>query len=60
MLPEQAITEYKKLYEARYGVVLSDAEASLRANNLVNFYTATLGSEHSSETKEVDSFRNNY
>jgi len=60
MLPEQAITEYKKLYEARYGVVLSDAEASLRANNLVNFYKATLGSKHSSETKEVDSFRNNY
>ena len=52
MLPEQAITEYKKLYEARYGVVLSDTEASLRANNLVNFYKATLGSE-SLKTKEV-------
>lgn len=60
MLPEQAITEYKKLYEARYGVVLSDAEASLRANNLVNFYTATLGSKDLNTTKVVDKPRCNY
>ncbi len=45
MLPIEAITEYKKLYEKRFGVILSDTEASLRANNLVNFYRATLGSE---------------
>ena len=45
MLPKQAIEEYKKLYQNHYGVVLSDAEASFRANNLVNFYKATLGSE---------------
>ena len=45
MLPTEAITEYKKLYEKRFGVVLNDTEASLRANNLVYFYKATLGSE---------------
>jgi len=45
MLPKEAIEEYKKLYEKRYGVVLSDAEAILRANNLVKFYKAVLGSE---------------
>ena len=52
MLPNEAIKEYQKLYEKRYGVVLSDAEASFRANNLVNFYKATLGSE-ALKTKEV-------
>ena len=52
MLPVEAIEEYKELYKNRYGVVLSDTEASLRANNLVNFYKATLGSE-SLKTKEV-------
>ena len=41
----EAIEEYKKLYEKRFGVILNDIEASLRANNLVNFYKATLGSE---------------
>lgn len=41
----EAIEEYKKLYEKRFGVILNDTEASLRANNLVNFYKATLGSE---------------
>jgi len=45
MLPMEAIEEYKKLYEKRFGVILNDIEASLRANNLVNFYKATLGSE---------------
>jgi len=45
MLPREAIEEYKKLYEKRFGVVLSDSEASFRANNLVKLYTAVLGSE---------------
>ena len=45
MLPNEAIKEYQKLYEKRYGVILSEAEASFRASNLVNFYKATLGSE---------------
>lgn len=45
MLPKEAIEEYKKLYEKRFNAILSDAEASFRANNLVNFYKAVLGSE---------------
>jgi len=57
MLPKQAIEEYKELYKKRFGVILSDAEASFRANNLVNLYRAVLGSE-SSEIKRTD--KNNY
>lgn len=53
MLPKQAIEEYKELYKKRFGVVLSDAEASFRANNLVNLYRAVLGSE-SLKTKLMD------
>ncbi|MFZ4500585.1 MAG: hypothetical protein ACOYMZ_03825 [Minisyncoccia bacterium] len=45
MLPQQAIEEYKELYRKRFGVVLSDAEAVLRANRLVNLYKAVLGPE---------------
>lgn len=45
MLPKEAIEEYKRLYKKRFGVVLSDAEASFRANNLVKLYKAVLGSE---------------
>jgi hypothetical protein len=40
MLPQEAIDEFKKLYKARFKVDLSDEEASLRANNLVNLYEA--------------------
>jgi hypothetical protein len=45
MLPKEAIDEYKVLYKKRFGVDLSDAEASFRANNLVNFYRVVLGPE---------------
>ncbi len=45
MLPKEAIEEYKELYKKRFGVVLSDAEASFRANNLVKLYKAVLGPE---------------
>lgn len=46
MLPQEAINKYKKLFEAHYGVKLSDAEATRRANNLVGFYKAVNGSAH--------------
>jgi hypothetical protein len=42
MLPQQAIDEYKDLYEKRFGVVLSDEEASFRANKLLSLYRAVL------------------
>ena len=38
MLPREAIKEFIELYKARFGVELSDEEASRRANNLVNLY----------------------
>ncbi|MBI3627833.1 MAG: hypothetical protein HY220_03790 [Candidatus Sungbacteria bacterium] len=43
MLPKVAIEEFKKLYHARFKVELSDEEASYRANNLVNLYSAVYG-----------------
>lgn len=38
MLPKEAIQEFKKLYLTRFGVELTDEEASRRANNLVSLY----------------------
>ncbi len=43
MLPKEAIEEYKKLYEKRFGIKLSDEEAVIRANNLVNLYKVVYG-----------------
>jgi hypothetical protein len=43
MLPQEAIEEYKKLYEKRFGIKLSDEEAVFRANNLVKLYMAVYG-----------------
>ncbi len=45
MLPDEAITEYIKVYRKVFGVTLSRREASFRANNLVNLYKAVLGSD---------------
>ena len=53
MLPKEAIEEYKILYQKRFGVLLTDAETSFRANNLVKLYRAVLGSE-SLEIKSMD------
>ena len=52
MLPQEAIQEFKELYEKRYGVKLSDEEASLRANNLFKLYKITYMGEPS-----VDDFK---
>jgi hypothetical protein len=41
MLPEKAIQEFKELYKKRYGVELSDEEASGRANRLFKLYKVT-------------------
>jgi hypothetical protein len=40
MLPNEAIEEFKKIYLARFDVVLSDEEAMRRANNLIGLYKA--------------------
>lgn len=47
MLPKLAIQEFKELYEKRYGVKLSDSEASQRANNLFKLYKITYMGEPS-------------
>ena len=47
MLPQEAIEEFKGLYEKRYGVKLSDAQASSRANNLFKLYKITYMGEPS-------------
>ncbi|MDD3190789.1 MAG: hypothetical protein PHI66_03820 [Candidatus Pacebacteria bacterium] len=52
MLPPEAIQEFKQLYEKRYGVKLSDEEASLRANNLFKLYKITYMGEPS-----IDDFK---
>lgn len=52
MLPPEAIQEFKELYEKRYGVKLSDEEASLRANNLFKLYKITYMGEPS-----IDDFK---
>lgn len=59
MLPTEAVEEYKKLYESCFSVILSDAEAVFRANNLIKFYKAVLGTEstkieHRAEEYEVN------
>ena len=58
MLSKEAISEYKILYEKRFGVLLSDIEASFRANNLINLYKAVLGSEPT-EIKQTDDYDKN-
>jgi len=52
MLCPEAIQEFKELYEKRYGVKLSDEEASLRANNLFKLYKITYMGEPS-----IDDFK---
>ena len=43
MLSKEAIEQFKDLYLRHYRVELSDAEASLRANNLMSLYEAVYG-----------------
>ncbi|MEK7133786.1 MAG: hypothetical protein AAB804_01810 [Patescibacteria group bacterium] len=40
MLPRDAIEEFRKLYQERYGVELSFEEAAARAQALINLYRA--------------------
>jgi len=54
MLPQEAIQEFEELYEKRYGVKLSNEEASSRANNLFKLYKITYMGEPS-----IDDFNEN-
>ena len=53
MLPKESIEEYKVLYKKRFGVDLSDAEASFRANHLVDLYKAVL-SDPAADTSRTE------
>jgi hypothetical protein len=54
LLPKEAIDEYKILYKERFGVDLTDAEASFRANHLVDLYKAVRSDEEQSEESDYD------
>lgn len=41
ILPDEAITEFQKLYKARYGQDISVEEARHRAENLMKLYRVT-------------------
>jgi hypothetical protein len=45
MLPENAITEYKKIYKKLYGIELTDKEARFRAEHLVGLYRTVYGNQ---------------
>lgn len=53
MLPQEAIEEYKILYQKRFGIELTDEEAILRANNLLTLYKVVY-SEASLGVAETD------
>ena len=53
MLPEEAIKEYKILYEKRFGVELTDEEAAFRANNLLTLYKVVY-SERAFDVEETE------
>ena len=42
MLPDKAIKEFKEIYERVFNETLTDAEASRRANRLIDLYAAML------------------
>jgi len=51
MISKEIIEEYKKLYKSRFGVELSDKEASLRASNLLGLYRTIYNSSLIKNTK---------
>lgn len=51
MLPQEAIEEFKKLYEKRFGIKLSDKEAAIRANNLIKLYKVVYGASTLSKSR---------
>ena len=56
MLPPKAIQEFKELYKKRFGVELSDAEASFRANNLFKLYKVVYVGVENLEIKSTKNY----
>jgi len=59
MLSKEAVQEFKNLYKKRYDAKLSDAEASLRANNLFKLYKITYMGEPSIDGLKEEVVKNN-
>ncbi|MGD0976881.1 MAG: hypothetical protein ABR875_01115 [Minisyncoccia bacterium] len=53
LLPKEAIEEFKNLYQKRFKIQLTDAEASFRANNLVNLYKIVYGEQEAGPIKNA-------
>ena len=61
MLPNDAIKEFKQIYEKVFKEHLSDAEASRRANNLVDLYQIIFNhslSKHNSKKYNNEKIQN--
>ncbi len=54
MLPKEAIVEFKRLYERKFGIKLDDPEASRRANNLVSLYKTVYQSASFRSVDRID------
>jgi len=54
MLPPEAVKQFKDLYLKHYKVELTNEEASLRANNLLNLYKAVYGDGLAEERASPD------
>ena len=52
MLSKEAIEEYKILYKEKFGIELTNEEAILRANNLVDLYRAVYSTADFSALKD--------
>lgn len=56
MLPKEAIQEFKQIYEKVFKEQINDAEASRRANNLVELYQTIFSHSLSNKKEEVKDY----
>lgn len=56
MLPSEAIQEFKHIYEKVFRERLNDAEASRRANNLVELYQVIFNHSSRTNNEEVKNY----
>jgi len=56
MLPKEAIQEFKQIYEKVFKEQLNDAEASRRANNLVELYQVIFNHSLNTNNEEVKKY----
>lgn len=54
MLPPEAIQEFKKIYKAEFNEEISDTEATVKANRLIDLYSAMFESLANAPKEEVN------